>query len=123
MRIHHIALRTGDLPRLAAFYCGVLGLELTRRDSERSLWLRAGETIVMLERAEAGEPAIANGSMEMVAFAITAEERAECMRRLAAGGVDVEAETPFTLYVRDPDGRRVGLSHYPTPQGEGRAAT
>ena len=117
MRIHHIALRTGDLPRLEAFYCGVLGLQLSRRNGERSVWLGAGEAIVMLERAEPGEPSIAAGTMEMVAFAITKEERADYTRRLAEAGIAVESETAFTLYVRDPDGRRVGLSHY------GEAAT
>ena len=34
---------------------------------------------------------------------------------LARAGVAVEAATEFTLYVRDPDGRRVGLSSYPLP--------
>ena len=35
--------------------------------------------------------------------------------RLREAGVAIEDRTAFTLYVRDPDGRRVGLSSYPTP--------
>jgi glyoxylase I family protein len=113
VRIHHVALRTGDLSRLEAFYVGVLRLEVTRRSGERSTWLRAGDAIVMLERAEEDEPGVPVGTMEMVAFAITKAERAEYTYRLAAAGIAVESETPYTVYVRDPDGRRVGLSHYP----------
>ncbi len=113
MRIHHVALRTGDLPRLEAFYAGVLGLAVTRRDGARSVWLAAGDAVVMLERAEPGEPGVAAGGMEMVAFAIPSAERAQYTQRLADAGISVESETAFTLYVRDPDGRRVGLSHYP----------
>jgi HSP20 family molecular chaperone IbpA len=33
--------------------------------------------------------------------------------RLTDAGHPIEGETAFTLYVRDPDGTRVGLSHYP----------
>lgn len=117
MRVHHLALRTRELARLEAFYSSVLGLAVTKRDGERSLWLDAGGTIVMLERADEGEPAIAAGTKEMIAFAIDPEKRAFYMGRLEAAGVAVEASTSFTLYVRDPDGRRVGLSSYPVPLG------
>jgi catechol-2,3-dioxygenase len=111
MRIHHLALRTRDLPRLERFYAEVLGLAVTRR-TPRSVWLDASGTIVMLERAEAGEVDVPAGSMELVAFAIDAAKRAEYTDRLAAAGVAVEGQTDFTLYFRDPDGRRVGLSCY-----------
>lgn len=105
--IHHLAFRTRDLVRLERFYADVLGLLVTRR-TERSVWLAAGTTILMLERAEEGEPEPAASSMELVAFAATAEVRA----RLEAH-VPVEARTRYSLYVRDPDGRRIGLSSYP----------
>jgi catechol 2,3-dioxygenase-like lactoylglutathione lyase family enzyme len=107
MKIHHVALRTRDLARLEAFYVGALGLRVLRR-AARSVWLEAGDAIVMLEMREADEPDVSVGTMEMVAFAITPAERAKFARSLP-----IEAETRFTLYTRDPDGRRVGLSHYP----------
>jgi hypothetical protein len=54
--------------------------------------------------------------MELTAaFAIEAGDRARVEARLASAGTAVEARTGFTLYVRDPDGRRLGLSAYPTP--------
>ena len=70
MRIHHLALRTRDLERLARFYAEVLGLRVIRR-SERSVWLDASGTIVMLERAEESEPHVPAQSMELVAFGTT----------------------------------------------------
>jgi catechol 2,3-dioxygenase-like lactoylglutathione lyase family enzyme len=113
MRVHHIALRTFDVARLETFYADVLGLPRSRRDDARgSVWLDAGGTIVMLERAEVGEPAIAAGSMELVAFAIGAADVARWRATLAAAGIAIEGETAYTLYFRDPDGRRVGVSSY-----------
>ena len=99
VRIHHVAFRTHDLPRLEAFYRDLLGLSVTRT-SETSTWLAAGDAHLMLERKDEGEPD-------------TPEERAECTRKLEEAGVPIEAETSFTIYFRDPDGRRVGLSHHP----------
>jgi catechol 2,3-dioxygenase-like lactoylglutathione lyase family enzyme len=114
MRVHHLALRTSNVHRLERFYVDALGLAVIRhQDGGRSVWLDAGGTIVMLERRDEGEPGIPAGSKELVAFAVAPETRAFCMNRLASAGVAVEASTEFSLYVRDPDGRRVGLSSYP----------
>jgi glyoxylase I family protein len=113
VRVHHLALRTGDLGALERFYGGVLALAVVRRDGARSTWLDAGGAIVMLERREPGEPPVPSGSRELVAFALDPDAARAVRERLAAAGVALEAETPSTLYVRDPDGRRVGLSVYP----------
>jgi catechol 2,3-dioxygenase-like lactoylglutathione lyase family enzyme len=113
MRIHHVALRTADLARLTEFYTTVLGLPVVRQSGERSVWLDAGGTIVMLEVEDGGEPAIPDGSKELVAFAIGAEEHALYTDRLSAHGIVVEDRTDYSMYFRDPDGRRVGLSSYP----------
>ncbi len=106
MRIHHVALRTRDLERLERFYCGVLGLIVVRRDDARgSVWLDAGGTVLMLERAAEGEPPVPAGTMDLVAFAVEDKE-------MWRGRIAVEAETERTLYFRDPDGRRVAVSSY-----------
>jgi glyoxylase I family protein len=112
VRLHHIAFRTDDLARLEAFYAGTLGLTITKRDGTRSVWLASADVVLMLEQRGRDEPHVPAGTMEMLAFAISADERALYTQRLAAAGIAVESQTPFTLYVRDPDGRRVGLSHY-----------
>lgn len=113
MRVHHLAFRTGDLGRLERFYVDALGLAVIRRQDGRSTWLDAGGTIVMLELRDEGEVEHPAGSKELVAFTIEPDMRALCTERLGRAGVAIEATTDFTLYVRDPDGRRIGLSSYP----------
>jgi glyoxylase I family protein len=113
MRLHHLAFRTDDLSALEHFYGVVLGLPLIRRHEGRSVWLDAGGIVIMLERCADGEPAIPEEAMEVVAFAIAPSDRALVAGRLNAAGLVIEARTAYTLYVRDPDGRRVGLSSYP----------
>lgn len=113
MRVHHLALRTDDVERLAAFYEAVVGLPVEARHPPRSIWLRAGETLVMVERRAEGEPAIDGRSKELLAFALHPNERAAAASRLREAGVSLEEESAFTLYFRDPDGRRIALSHYP----------
>ncbi|MGO8998465.1 MAG: VOC family protein [Polyangiaceae bacterium] len=112
MRVHHLAFRTRDLTRLERFYTDALGLSIARRDGERSVWLRAAGTILMLEQADEGEPEVTSGTKELVAFGIEAPDVARWRRVLEANGIPIEAETAYTLYFRDPDGRRIGLSHF-----------
>lgn len=109
VRVHHVAFRTDDLPALERFYAGVLNLPVLRRNEERSLWLDAGGAILMLEKRDEGEPTVPAGSKELVAFAVSKA----VIERLEAERVPIEARTAYTLYVRDPDGRRIGLSSYP----------
>src|SRR5262249_46501272 len=109
MRIHHLALRTHDLSRLVAFYVDLLGFGVARRQEDRSVWLDAGDAILMLERADEGET-ITTPTMELVAFAIRPEEHAIYTERLERAGVAIEGATASTVYFRDPDGRRIGLS-------------
>lgn len=115
MRIHHVALRTPDVARLERFYVDVLGLDVVRRDPGRSVWLDASGAVIMLEHREPGEPDVPRGAMDLVAFAIAPHARVQVEERLARAGVAIEARTAFTLYFRDPDGRRVGLSAFPEP--------
>jgi catechol 2,3-dioxygenase-like lactoylglutathione lyase family enzyme len=97
-------MRTPDLPRLERFYVGTLGLAILRRDDERgSVWLDAGGTVLMLERAASTEPAVPAGTRELVAFAV--DDKEAWRARLT-----VEDETAHTLYSRDPDGRRIAVS-------------
>jgi glyoxylase I family protein len=111
LRIHHLALRAPDTTVTEGFYVGVLGMRVVRRDEARgSVWLDAGGAVVMIERAGDAEPSVPAASMELVAFAI--DDLPSWRRKLAEAGVVIEAETAHTLYVRDPDGRRVGLSTY-----------
>ncbi len=61
----------------------------------------------MLERALRGSGASA-GSGHVLALAIDDLEGAA--RSLLAAGIEIDDRTDYTLFVRDPDGHRVGLS-------------
>ena len=111
--LHHLALRTHDVESLLAFYQRWFGLVVQRDARPRSVWLRVEPgAVLMIELAEPAEPALPTGSRELFAIAISAQERARLRAELVAAGL-LEAETEHTLYFRDPDGRRVGLSSYP----------
>jgi len=116
MRIHHLALRVADCEASLAFYARVLGLREVRRTVEdgrvRSVWLEAGPTTLMLERELRGKGA-GGGSGHLLAFAV--ESLAKWEERLARAGIAVLDRTLHTLYVRDPDGHRVGLSVFSNP--------
>ncbi len=122
LALHHLAVVVADLPRSEAFYSGLLGLPVLRRweDHEgrpRSVWLALGEegAFLAVERALQAEPLRGDQApgWHCLALAIPAEEREATRRRLEAAGVAVVRESPYTLYVRDPDGNLLGLSHYP----------
>jgi catechol 2,3-dioxygenase-like lactoylglutathione lyase family enzyme len=53
----------------------------------------------------------------LLAFATTASERESLRTRIVAAGHAIEHETGFTFYTRDPEGNRIGFSHYPEPRG------
>jgi catechol 2,3-dioxygenase-like lactoylglutathione lyase family enzyme len=122
LSFHHLAIQCADLARCERFYREVLGLEVLRRwplpdGGDRSVWLRVGEGFLALERADRvaaarpwrdGEP-----GLHLVALRIPREERPTWEARLAARGAEVVHRTRWTLYVRDPEGNRVGLSHWP----------
>ncbi|HLE69877.1 MAG TPA: VOC family protein [Vicinamibacteria bacterium] len=109
MRIHHIALRVRDLEVAREFYCGLLGLEEMKRDGSRSVWLRAGDAILMLERTLRGRgPDAGSGHV----LALAAEDLARWEEKLADAGIPIEDRSGETLFVRDPDGHRVALSVY-----------
>jgi len=122
-RVHHLAVIVRDLAAAEAFYAGVLGLKVVARYADesgapRSIWLGLeGDAFLALEKADPALPARgpAQAGWHCVALAIAASERAALRDRLAAAGHPVVRESPFTLYVHDPDGALVALSHHPHP--------
>ncbi|MBX3250889.1 MAG: VOC family protein [Myxococcales bacterium] len=116
-KLHHLALRTLDLPRLERFYREVFGLQVERRDGERAVWLRLGDATLMLEHALPDEPSPDPRSLELLALAAASPHEREAVGAAAAErGHALEGRTEHTLYFRDPDGRRVGVSTYPLPE-------
>ena len=66
----------------------------------------------MVEARDEVEPAVAAGSLELFAFRVDDERKSE-IRALAMKRGCFDGETAHTVYVRDPDGRRVGVSTHP----------
>jgi glyoxylase I family protein len=137
---HHLAIKVRDLGAAERFYVGVLGLSVARRwpstatiagsNGERALWLPLdpsdpGGTFLALEVTgagvadaadhDAGSPRAERPGHHLVAFRIHRSQRDACEARLAAAGVAITHRTDYTIYFSDPEGNRLGLSHYPDP--------
>jgi catechol 2,3-dioxygenase-like lactoylglutathione lyase family enzyme len=111
--LHHLAFRTLDPAALAAFYTRWLGFSVRKDQGPHSIWLSLGtDCVLMLELRPSEEPGVPCGSNELVAFHIPENRREQVAAELVAEGM-LEARTEHTLYFRDPDGRRIGLSSYP----------
>lgn len=113
MELHHLAFRTTQIDAVSAFYQEVVGLRVAREAQGRSVWLQAGAAVIMLEVRLPNEPGIPAGSLEFVAFRVSEAEKQALRTRLQTHAVPLESETEHTLYFRDPDGRRIGVSTYP----------
>jgi catechol 2,3-dioxygenase-like lactoylglutathione lyase family enzyme len=110
--MHHCAIRVRRIEQAAAFYHDALALIELRRSEARdgtleSIWLAAGDTILMLERSLRGTGPT-EGSGHVLAFEVDDLEATE--RRLTELGILITDRTEYTLYVQDPDGHRVGLT-------------
>ena len=120
---HHVAIQVHDLERTTAFYRDLLGFpELTRHlrpdGSLRSIWVGVpGGGFLALEAAgsaPAPEPfRHERPGLLLLAFRIPRAARADVAAAFARAGVPLEHETRWTLYVRDPEGNRIALSHHP----------
>ena len=93
-------------------------------DGERSIWFDLGDGgFLAVERVAGGPPRhdgwnTDDAGIHLVALAI---ERGDARRLGGAphrGGRPVVHRTDYTLYVRDPEGNRVGLSHWPEAETE-----
>jgi catechol 2,3-dioxygenase-like lactoylglutathione lyase family enzyme len=114
IRIHHVAIRVADPVASLAFYAGALGLPEVRRlsdgDAIRSIWVRAGDAVVMLEREiKGGGPATGSGHV----LVLEVDDLEDWVGRLALAGHAPIARTESTVYFADPDGHPVGLSVFP----------
>ena len=128
MQLHHLALGATDVVALARFYASVFGLEQVRehrRDDGtlRSIWLRLGDGLLMVESIEAGSPREAGLRLPeagwfLLAFTTTDEAESErvCSAATARGATESH-RTGFTRYLVDPEGNRVAVSHFPIPKG------
>ena len=119
VRIGHVHLKVADLERALAFYCGVLGFELTGRLGGEAAFVSAGgyhHHIGLNSWESAGGSAPPRGTTGLYHFAIlypTREALADALRRLDAAGIKLDGASDHgvseALYLRDPDGNGIEL--------------
>ena len=117
--IGHVHLKVADLERALAFYCGVLGFELTQRYGEGAAFVSAGgyHHHIGLNTWESlgGSPPPA-GSTGLYHTAIRYPDRAalaDALRRVLDAGLRLDGASDHgvseALYLRDPDDNGVEL--------------
>ncbi len=120
-RVHigHVHLKVSNLERALAFYCGVLGFELTQRYGADAAFISAGgyhHHIGLNTWESLGGPAPPPGTTGLYHTAIVYPTRAalaEAFRRVLAARIPLEGAADHgvseSIYLRDPDGNGVEL--------------
>jgi catechol 2,3-dioxygenase len=119
VRIGHVHLKVADLDRALAFYCGVLGFELTQRYGSQAAFLSAGGYHHHIglntweSKGGSSPPRGATGLFHMALLYPTRAALADALKRLIAAGVRLDGASDHgvseALYLRDPDGNGVEL--------------
>lgn len=117
--IGHVHLKVADIERALAFYCGVLGFELTARYGPQAAFISAGgyhHHIGLNTWESAGGSPPPPGSTGLYHVAIRYPTRAalaDALRRLLDSGIDLDGASDHgvseALYLRDPDDNGVEL--------------
>ena len=118
-RIGHVHLKVADLDRALAFYCGVLGFELTQRYGNEAAFISAGgyhhHIGLNTWESRGGHPP-APGTTGLFHTAILYPSRAalaDALRRLIAAGIPLDGASDHgvseALYLHDPDENGVEL--------------
>lgn len=120
-RIGHVHLKVADLDRALAFYCGVLGFELTQRYGSAAAFVAAGgyhHHIGLNTWESRGGSPPPRGTTGLFHVAILYPGRAalaDALKRLIEAGVALDGASDHgvseALYLRDPDGNGLELYH------------
>jgi catechol 2,3-dioxygenase len=119
VQIGHVHLKVADLERALAFYCGVLGFELTQRYGPSAAFVSAGgyhhHIGLNTWESHGGSPP-PPGTTGLYHLAIRYPDRrtlADALRRLEKAGIPLDGASDHgvseALYLRDPDGNGVEL--------------
>ena len=119
VRIGHVHLKVADLERALAFYCGVLGFELTQRYGDQAAFVSAGgyHHHIGLNTWEskngAPPPRGTTGLFHVAILYPTRAALADALRRLIKAGIALDGASDHgvseALYLRDPDQNGVEL--------------
>lgn len=119
VRIGHVHLKVADLERSLAFYCGVLGFELTQRYGSEAAFVSAGgyhHHIGLNTWESRGGSPPPTGSTGLFHAAILYPNRAalaDALKRLTVADIPLEGASDHgvseALYLRDPDSNGLEL--------------
>jgi catechol 2,3-dioxygenase len=119
VRIGHVHLKVADLERSLAFYCGILGFEVTQRYGTQAAFVSAGgyhHHIGLNTWESRGGSPPGEGATGLYHVAILYPTRAalaDALRRVLAAGVVLDGASDHgvseALYLRDPDENGIEL--------------
>lgn len=119
VRIGHVHLKVADLERALAFYCGVLGFELTLRYGHEAAFVSAGGYHHHIglntweSRGGSPPPARATGLFHLAILYPSRIELADALQRLIRAGISLDGASDHgvseALYLRDPDENGIEL--------------
>jgi catechol 2,3-dioxygenase len=114
VRIGHVHLRVADLDRALAFYCGVLGFEITQRLGSQAAFISAGGYHHHIglntweSRGGSQPPRGTTGLYHTAILYPTRASLADALRRLIAAKIPLTGASDHgvseALYLDDPDG-------------------
>lgn len=119
VRIGHVHLKVANIERALAFYCGVLGFELTQRLGENAAFISAGgyHHHIGLNTWESAygspPPPGTTGLYHLAILYPTRADLADALRRVQRAGIALDGAADHgvseALYLRDPDENGVEL--------------
>jgi catechol 2,3-dioxygenase len=127
VRIGHVHLKVADLERAVAFYCGVLGFQLTQRYGSQAAFVSAGGYHHHIglntweSRGGSPPPPGATGLYHAAILYPTRAALADALKRLMEAHVALDGASDHgvseALYLRDPDENGLEL-YWDRPQAE-----
>lgn len=127
VRVGHVHLKVADLDRALAFYCDVLGFEVTQRMGQAAAFISAGGYhhhvgLNTWESAGGAPPPPGSTGLYHVAFLYpTRRSLADALRRVLEAGLHLDGAADHgvseALYLRDPDDNGVEL-YWDRPESE-----
>lgn len=118
-RIGHVHLKVADLERALAFYCGVLGFELTQRYGSQAAFVSAGgyhhHIGLNTWQSQGGSPPSAGttGLYHLAILYPTRPALARALQRLLEADIPLDGASDHgvseALYLRDPDDNGIEL--------------
>ena len=119
VRIGHVHLKVADIDRALAFYCGVLGFQITQRLGRDAAFISAGGYHHHIglntweSRGGSPPPPGSTGLFHLAILYPTRAELADALRRLVKAGIHLDGASDHgvseALYLRDPDENGVEL--------------